>query len=59
MLINSYDHHLHLGFSAVNKSCVCNAPHHLVYWRPNFDEKELKKEYREDYNGHPISGQSN
>jgi Cu2+-containing amine oxidase len=31
------------GFGAVNNSCVCNAHHHHVYWRLNFDVGNSKK----------------
>ena len=56
--LNSYNHHLHLGFSAVNKSCVCNTPHHIVYWRSNFDERTQERIYRR-LQWSPKSGRSN
>jgi len=48
------------GFSAVDtSSCVCNAHHHHVYWRFDFDIRTPGNNVVREFNDPPIVGKSN
>jgi Cu2+-containing amine oxidase len=42
------------GFSAVRNSCVCNAHHHHVYWRFDFDIGTAENNVVREFNSPPI-----
>lgn len=47
------------GFGAVESSCVCNAHHHHVYWRLDFDLVDGTRNQVREFNDPPVSGGSN
>ncbi|MGH9202633.1 MAG: hypothetical protein ACRD2A_15520, partial [Vicinamibacterales bacterium] len=42
------------GFSAVESSCVCNAHHHHVYWRLDFDIRTAGNNVVREFNDPPL-----
>jgi len=47
------------GFAAGNNPCTCQAHHHHVYWRLDFDIRTAGNNVVEEFNSPPLIGSSN